>query len=363
MLHLTPAQRDLRKMKRGNGNKKSRKNRAESFTEEHVVDPNANSLSTLSFEDDEVMTISFRIKQFIFGHKQKSMAAFLVQNPSFWENFLYRSDESQFGIDKSFGSWWQTIFDQYLRNSYRLHSKLNQTTLETVFGQNMPIVNFMIAVLSIGNCVIPSPLKEILDDVCERQKYLIGYLPHTPTYQQEQNLQVDQGDEQVNYENCVTLLAMRTMKQNKEMKPEARARCINDVYPSQMWIGDGRKYEYTFRKNVQDVAMWPLYNSTKGSAMKGEKYAEEPEVVNIDYIPFFLLIIVSIYANDSSLNGSKDKDKVDQLQNQHLHLLYKYLKFNYPKEAFARLANGISAISKAREACQILQNFTSLYHC
>jgi len=354
-LVLTPIQRDLRKMKRNSKTKKSMKYDSPLLGKSRFADPNANRLSTSSFEDEEVTLISFKIKQFIYGYMQKSMASYMTQTTSFFDSFLDNRMGKRPVSDKSFISFWRSTIQRYLWDTNEVHNRLHQTTVNAIFNQNMRTANFMIGVLSMGNGVIPCPLKEILHDVCERQKYLAGYLPHTLTHQQELNLKMDTGDDQINYENCVTILAMRSLKQNTCLELNPRPLYYDEAYPSQIWVGRERNLENTFRKNIEDVAKWPLFDAaTEGKF--GEQNHIPSKNTNIDYIPFFLLIIVSIYSSEIILNGTRDKVNVERLQNQHLHLIYKYLKFHYRNEVFSRLASGMTILSKARESCQILES-------
>ena len=357
-LVLTPIERDLRKMKRNSKSNKSIKNNAQLLRKSRVMSPNANRLSTSSFEDEEVTLISFKIKQFIFGYVQKSMASFMTQTPSFFDNFLDNTMGKRPVSDKSFISFWQSTLQRYLWDTNEEHNRLHQTTVDAIFDQNMRTAHFMIGVLSMGNGVVPSPLKEILEDVYERQKYLAGYLPHTLTHQQVLNLKQDTGDDQINYENCVTILAMRSLQQNTCLEPNPRPLYYDEAYPSQIWVGRERNLENTFRKNVEDVAKWPTFDPNIERTSEKQNHISFKDA-NIDYIPFFLLIIVSIYSSETILKGENDKVNVERLQNQHLHLIYKYLKFHYQQEGFLRLANGINVLSKARESCQILENIHS----
>ena len=81
--------------------------------------------------------------------------------------------------------------------------------------------------------------------------------------------------------------------------------------------------------------------------------------MNVDYVLLHLLQIVSLYSTDSISMDLKDSIKVERLQRQYLCVLHKYLKFHYPQKASSQLAKGISTISKAREAGQLLQLCTS----
>ena len=358
---LTQRQRQIRKKKRDE--KRSMKEHVDSLGMTN------DTLSTSSFDQEEVMLISYRIKRFMFEYLSKRMAYFFIKDPSSWDTVLKFSFENNPKADiidvhnkKKFGRFWQTVFGQFLWESCDSHKRINPGSLDILFVKNMSTAYFITSVLSIGNSIVPSPLKELIEDVYERKLYLSTYFPHTPTHQQELNLEINQHDSHENYKNCITILAMRSMKNNTEMKSKANPLRFEQVYPSQSVAEDNQSLLDTLKKSVFDVASWPTIKFER--SMKDEAEVERTDKrsnpdMNVDYVLLHLLQFVSLYSTDSISMDLKDSIKVERLQRQYLCVLHKYLKFHYPQKASSQLAKGISTISKAREAGQLLQLCTS----
>ena len=237
-----------------------------------------------------------------------------------------------------------------------LHSALSPLMIDKLFNDNMPTVNFILSALNIGNSLVPSPLKEILQDVYDRQKYLYTYLPHTPTYQQEIELTINQENKTDKYDNCITVLAIRAIRKNIKLVQSARPLNFNEAFGSQsLMLPEAQSRKKTLEMNLEHVAKWPTFSVINNKVLKHMKPSQQDTFV-IDYVLFTLLNLIALYATNLDLDKSIDISKVEKLQQLHLKLLYNYLKMNYPERAHNLLASGISAISKAQEASQILQN-------
>ena len=323
------------------------------------------TLSTSSFDQEEVMLISFRIKQFMFEYLSKQMAHFFTKDPSSWDTVLKFSFENNPKADmidvhnkKKFGRFWQTVFGQFLWESCDEHKRINPRSLDILFVNNMSTTYFITSVMSIGNSIVPSPLKELIEDVYERKLYLSTYFPHTPTHQQELHLEINQHDSHENYKNCITILAMRSMKNKIEMRPKASPLRFEQVYPSQNVADDKQSLLDTLKKSVFDVASWPTIKSKRSinDEAKVERTDKQSNPdMNVDYVLLHLLQIVLFYSTDNISKDLIDSIKAERLQRQYLCILHKYLKFHYPQIASSQLAKGISTMSKAREAGQLLQ--------
>lgn len=364
-LVLTQKQRQERKMKREN-----RKTKIVNHKSMEYITLNKGALSTISFDQEEVKLISFRTKQFISEYLLIETARFLMEDPSSWDTLLkfsFKDNPKADMIDiqnkRKFGRFWETIFQKFLWDSCDDHKSIDPETVGLLFGNNMSTTYFMSSVLSVGNGIVPSPLKELIEDVYERTLYLSTYLPHTATHREELNLEMNQLDSKENYRNCVTILAMRSLKSNIVMKSTPNSLSFEQLYPSQTVSDDQHTMIGSLKKTVYDVAKWPnidadqIDNSQelKMNEAQGLKYQN----TNIDYVLLHLLQLVSLYSTDNILKHLKDPSKIEGLQRQYLCLLHKYLKFHYPQIASSQLAKGISTISKAREACNLLQSCTS----
>ena len=361
-LVLTPQERELRKKKRCINKRNRHDSLNKCYAKSYFSSPNSNTLCTTSFADEEVVLITYNVKQLMTEYMQKDMARFLMENPSSWDTILKMCFDRQPSFDvkdfynkQKMGSLRRSVFERFLLNTYREHSALSPLLVQKLFDQNMPTVNFILSALNIGNSVVPSPLKELLQDVYERRKYLSTYLPHFPSYQQEIDLAMNQGDEQDNYYNFVTILAMRTIRKNIKMSQSTRAPDFDEAYPCQSLMSPEKEtLKVTLRRNLEEVAKWPIFTPVNEKISKQKKPTPN-NAIEIDYVLFTLLILISLYATHDSSDGSIVSSEVEKLQHQHLNLLHKYLKFTYPERAYNLLASGISAISKAQEASNILQ--------
>ena len=222
---------------------------------------------------------------------------------------------------------------------------------------------------------MPSPLKEVLECVYQRQRTLSQLLPHFASHPSKQNADFDQVDPKDNYESCITALATRASNQNIKAKPPDIAIDYDQAYPAEMWNEETKKWEKIINKNIHNVAKWPTFISairkggngnvdgkrqrkratqTHGITSKKVTTRLNSAKVNVDYVLVHLLSLVAFYSVDSC-TGIQDTEPIEKLQNKYLRLLHQYLTFRYPKDAYIRLARGMDVISQARESCEILQ--------
>ena len=124
------------------------------------------------------------------------MARFFAERPSNYETLLnaYFKKELKMGIvdignAQLFGKWWQELFCSYLSNCNQDHENIDEESIEMIYNFNMAAVYFINSVISVGNGICPSPLKEILEHVYTRQRYLSHFLPQITS--EEDHLPVD----------------------------------------------------------------------------------------------------------------------------------------------------------------------------
>ena len=366
-LVLTPYERELRKKKRYNKRREECAIR-KGYNKSYFSSPNPSLLSNTSFANEEVALITYQVNQLMTEYMHKDMAKFLVENPSSWNTILKMTfiELPNFDINDLYNkqkteALRRSVFERFLCDTYIEHSALSPSLVEKLFNHNMPTANFIVTALNIGNSVIPSPLKELLQDVYERRKYLSTYLPHTPSYQQEMDLMINQSDEKENYNNCITILAMRVIRDNIEMTPHAKALNFEQAYQFQSLMQpESKELKTTFTKNLEQVGKWPTFPQEKNKDVKQSQPVQQDRIL-IDYVLITLMIFVSLYGTNDGLNESIDCNKVEKLQHQHLTLLHKYLKFSYPERANNLLASGISVISKAQTACKFFDMKSELF--
>jgi hypothetical protein len=346
---------------------------------------NINSLSVGSFTNQDVMQISFKVAQFQFDHLFKELTFYFAQNPLNFDSLLkmYYRKHSEVGIvdvgnAKEFGNWWQNIFKQFLSTTYEDHNALGPDVLGILENYNMATVYFINSVVSIGNAICPSPLKELLECVYQRQRNMSQFLPQSASYQSKKNVAFDHEGLQDNFESCITTMATIASNQNVKAKPPDVAIDYNQAYPAEMWNEETKKWEKIINKNIHNVAKWPTFNSainnrgnrnvtgkgqrkranqSFGLISKKETTRLNSTKVNVDWVLVHLLSIVALYSVDTC-TGIKDTEPIEKLQNKYLRLLHQYLTFRYPKDAYVRLARGMDVISQARESCEILQIFS-----
>ena len=387
-LVLTPSQRYVRQSRRITKDNK-RSNQAIIHLKSYTPKINANALSTASFTDHEVTMISFRVNTFITDYLRKGLLNFFVKNSSCLDAFLrmFGQKNAEVGIDdiankqNCHGKWWQGVFKQFLSETYEEHQALAPDVLETLYNYNMAVVYYINSAMQLVNGVITSPLKEIMESVYEKQKYLSQYLPHTTSYQDELNLAIDQNNQKDNYDNAITIIATRALKTKADIKPcynginydqaflKVNQMCIQTVTQTEKFV----KWEKILRKNTHDVGKWPtFFNVEKTKNITKPKKSNQNLIpvndspvrnsssdINIDYVLPHLLSIVALYSTDNCKNV-QDPSTIQKLQSQYLTLLHKYLKFRYPADAYPRLARAMVVLSKAQESVEILQNYTSL---
>ena len=111
------------------------------------------------------------------------MARFFAERPSNYETLLnaYFKKELKMGIvdignAQLFGKWWQELFCSYLSNCNQDHENIDEESIEMIYNFNMAAVYFINSVISVGNGICPSPLKEILEHVYQRQRYLSHFM-------------------------------------------------------------------------------------------------------------------------------------------------------------------------------------------
>ena len=353
--------------------------------------PNGNSLSTTGFTNSEVIVICNKAFHFQFDHLRKEMMRFFVQHPSSYDALLkmYHKKHSEVGIvdvgnAQLFGIWWQNIFKHYMCTTYEDHNALGQDTLNILDNYNIDSVYFICSVVSIGNAIVPSPLKEILECVYQHQRYL-SLSSYVSESSSQDDMSIGELDEILsdpeNPDDYISIMARRAMKQNIEASPPDKAIDFDQAYPKEMWNDDTKKWEAIIRKNIHDVAKWPTFvtesgdrKSTKNPQYKkgngtrsnrnvgttqknGTKRLSSTECVKVDYVLLHLLSIVALYSLDSCREIINSK-AVESLQIKYLHLLHQYLAFRYPSDAYVRLARGMQLISRAKESCEILRVFS-----
>ena len=357
-------------------------------TLKHITpSPNGNFLSTTGFTNSEVLVICNRAAHFQFDHLRKEMMRFFVENPSSFETLqkMYHKKHSEVGIvdvgnAQIFGLWFQNIFRHYMCTTYEDHNALGQETLHILDNYNIGSVYFFNSVVSIGNAIVPSPLKEILECVYQHQRYLSRSSSFSESSSQDEMSLGGLDEILIEPENpnyFISIMARRAMKQNIEANPPDKAIDFDQAYPAEMWNDDTKKWEAIIRKNIHDVAKWPTFvnqsgdcKSTKNQQYKkkngtrsnrnvgtmqknGTKRLNSTEV-KVDYVLLHLLSIVALYSLDSCREIINSKT-VESLQIKYLHLLHQYLAFRYPSDAYVRLASGMQLISKAKESCEILR--------
>ena len=343
-----------------------------------------NVLSSTGFMSQEVMLISFNVSQFQFDHLRREMTRFFVERPSNFDTLLnaYFRKQLKMGIvdignAQVFGKWWQEIFCSYLSNCNQDHKDIDKETIDILYNFNMAAVYFIQSVISVGNAICPSPLKEILEHVYERQRYLSHFLPQLTSEEDQNYVNHIPVDNNNSYEHLITVLAKHATNQNIKVKPPEKAIDYNQAYPPEMWNNETRKWEIVVRKNIHAVARWPIAieaepENVKQKAQNNDKRRKKSNLhkyvsngrnvpqemccsgTQIDYVLVYLLSLVTLYSTDSC-TGIKNAGPIEHLQNRYLHLLHQYLSFRYPNDAYIRLGRGMDIVSKARECCQILQ--------
>jgi len=359
--------------------------------------------------------MSFTCDQFIWQHLKKDLPQFFVKNPEGLDTLLKLSFEKNPDVTSqdvtaklAHGRWWKQTFKQFISANYTDYNDICTSDLEILHDYNMPIVYFINSALTVGNQIIPSPLKEMLESLYQRQQYLAQYLPHTPSDQDIRNLLLNQNSSEENHDNAITLMAVRALKQKIEIKASPKPIGYNQVYPPEMWkdyeakkwenmlkknihdkieikespkpIGynqvyppemwkdyEAKKWENMLKKNIHDVAKWPTFKTMENSEISERQTKTNNESTlntttkrlttndfEVDYLLLHLISLVTLYSSDNC-NGIQNKAAVERLQTRYLNALSKYLQFRYPNDANTRLARGMDVISKARESCEILQ--------
>ena len=344
-----------------------------------------NVLSSASFMNQEVMLISFNVSQYQFEYLRQDMTRFFVEHPANFDtlmNMYFRKQTTPGLVDignaQVFGKWWQNHFCSYLSTHNAEHNAIDNETTEILYNFNMAAVYFLNSVISIGNAICPSPLRDILDQVYERQRYLSHCLPHYMEDDDQNYINHSPTlDNNNSNDHLITLLAKHATRQNVKVKPPERAIDYNQAYPAEMWNDETRKWEIIIRRNIHAVARWPTVNENtihsdeqnkksrnktqKKSIMLNGSFCDKNvrkesngTIVNVDYVLVHLLSLITLYSTDTC-TGLKNTRPIENLQNRYLHLLHQYLTFRYPKDAYIRLARGMDIMSKARECCEILQ--------
>ena len=369
LLVLNKGQRSIRQIKSNTKLKKSSNN---IFPKSQLPTISTHALSNASFTNEEVMIISFRVDQFMFDFLSKKLAKFYVENPEWLYTRLMLSSEKNrkasmvdIANKQSHSSWWQTMFKQFLLETYDDCKKVDPIILETLSNYNLTSVYFINSAITVGNGIVPSPSKELLNSVFERKKYLSQFLPCTTSDQDEQIMQNYECNAQDQFDYAITVIATRLLRYNIEVKPVVKALDYNQVYPPEMWTGEAKKWEKDLRSNIHDVARW----ATKDTVPKDNKINQDyiprekntrlsSSDIKVDYVLLHLLSLITFYSTDSCM-GIKDTSSIERLQCRYLNLLHKYLTFQCPHDAHNLLARGMTLISKARESCSILQIFIS----
>ena len=371
-LVLTKSQRDLRQTKRTNKPNSPKKTLVKKALYATI---NGNSLSNTSFTKAEIMKMSFTCDQFIWQHLKKDLPQFFVKNPEGLDTLLKLSFEKNPDVTSqdvtaklAHGRWWKQTFRQFISANYTDYNDICTSDLEILHDYNMPIVYFINSALTVGNQIIPSPLKEMLESLYQRQQYLAQYLPHTPSDQDIKNLLLNQNSSEENHDNAITLMAIRAFKQKIEIKASPKPIGYSQVYPPEMWKDyEAKKWENMLKKNIHDVAKWPTFKTMENSEISERQTKTNNESTlntttkrlttndfKVDYLLLHLISLVTLYSSDNC-KGIQNKAAVERLQTRYLNALSKYLQFRYPNDANTRLARGMDVISKARESCEILQ--------
>ena len=340
-----------------------------------------NTLSTAGFMNQEVMLISFNVSQYQFEFLRQEMTRFFAERPYQFETLLnayFRRDVKMglgwvdIGNAQEFGKWWQQLFCSYLLNRNPDHNALDTESTEVLYNFNMAAVYFINSAISVGNAICPSPLRDILDEVYERQRYLSHFLPQDVSEEQNNaNFSNAMNNNNPN-EYFITLLARHATRRNIKAKAPEKAIDYNQAYPAEMWNDETRKWEIVIRRNIHAVARWPTVDEDKikkassietqrksspnHSSVYDKSFTKEVNGVKIqvDYVLVYLLSLITLYSTDTC-TGLKNAGPIEKLQNRYLRLLNQYLSFRYPNDAYLRLARGMDTISKARECCEILQ--------
>ena len=236
----------------------------------------------------------------------------------------------------------------------------------------MAAVYFINSAISVGNAICPSPLREILDEVYERQRYLSHFLPQDVSEEQNNANFSNAMNNNNSNEYFITLLARHATRRNIKAKAPEKAIDYNQSYPAEMWNNETRKWEIVIRRNIHAVARWPTVDDDKikkatsietqrksslnHSSFYDKSFTKEVNgaKIQVDYVLVHLLSLITLYSTDTC-TGLKNAGPIENLQNRYLRLLNQYLSFRYPNDAYLRLARGMDTISKARECCEILQ--------
>ena len=371
-LVLTKSQRDLRQTKRTNKPNSPKKTLVKKAIYATI---NGNSLSNTSFTKAEIMKMSSMCDQFMWKHYAKELPHFMVKNNDTLDTLLKLSYKKNAYVTSqdvtaklAHGNWWKQIFKQFASANYSDYNEISTSDLEILHNYNMPIVYFLNSALTVGNKIVPSPMKEMLGSLYQRQQYLAQYLPHTPSDQDIRNLLLNQHSSEENHDNAITLMAIRALKQKIEITASPKPVEYSQVYPPEMWQDyEAKKWENMLKKNIHDVAEWPTFKTLENSeTSEREMETNQESTINtttkrltttdfeVDYLLLHLISLVTLYSSDNC-KGIQNKAAVERLQTRYLNALSKYLQFRYPNDATTRLARGMDVISKARESCEILQ--------
>ena len=371
-LVLTKSQRDLRQTKRTNKPNSPKKTLVKNALYTTI---NGNSLSNASFTNAEIMKMSSMCDQFMWKHYAKQLPEFMVKNTDTLDTLLKLSFEKNADVTSqdvtaklAHGNWWKQIFKQFVSANYSDYNDISTSDLEILHNYNLPIVYFINSALTVGNKIVPSPMKEMLGSLHQRQQYLAQYLPHTPSDQDIKNLLHNQNSSKESHDNAITLMAIRALKRKIEIKAYPKPVEYNQVYPPEMWQDyEAKKWENMLKKNIHDVAEWPTFKTLKNSETSERQTETNKESIlntttkrltttdfEVDYLLLHLISLVTLYSSDNC-KGIQNKPAVERLQTRYLNALNKYLQFRYPNDATTRLARGMDVISKARESCEILQ--------
>ena len=345
----------------------------------YLTKMDSNPMTNVSFANEEAIQISSVVDRFLNEYLMRKTSYFLATNLDCLDTLLRLSFGKNPEITivdvankQIYGNWWQNMFKQFILATQSNYNALDPATIDILCRYNMTSAYFLYSTLSIGNYIVPSPLKEILESVCKKQKHLSQFLPHKTSVTEQQNLFMDQHNPEDNYDNAITFMATRAFAYNTKENSTVKSLHYNQVYPSSIWTCETKKWKNMFRQNIHDIARWPTFysklndrspnkqNKSKLIRISTNKTKRQPSAVelHVDYVLLYLLSMVELYSTDRC-QGLKEISNVERLQNQYLMLLQKYLKYRYPQEAYTRLARGMSVISKARESCDMLKMFKS----